>query len=557
MKKSLLTILSLVTLVTAVAQQTPSPQWTITQNAAFPIPSAGVKFLDAVDASTVWLTGYDGANASQNLNWWSKTTDGGTTYTSGVIWQSTVTPAVGDTDTYKLANLEGVDGNTAWVSAYLKATDSKGAVFKTINGGALWVNMNSPAMFTNTAAFTDFVSFLTPSIGIALGDPVGGEFEIWRSTNAGTTWSAVPGANIPNPLASEAGLVNIYTKLGTTNYWFGTDKNRIYRSTDAGLTWSVSAQMTSTIGAVLGINDIAFTDANHGLASVFFGPAGSGQLTLWNTTDGGATWSMIPGPVDPNLGLNDFCAIAGTSWYASAGAGVGNTILSYSSDNGVTWTDWGSIGIQYLYIDFPNSSTGWVGSFSDPATPTVGGIFKYNGPNLFIPANANAAFSMTTAACTTVAVNVTNNSAGSPVPNYTWSASPAANISNTAAINPSITFTAAGVYTVSLAANNGGTTSTASHTINVTLCGVGMAENALFNQNISLYPNPASDKINIQVANAASYNYQITDLLGKLIVSDKVYKESTAVDVSNVKAGIYFLIIESNGQKTTKKIIIE
>jgi photosystem II stability/assembly factor-like uncharacterized protein len=557
MKKTLLSILGLVTLATAVAQQTPSPSWTISQNAAFPIPSAGVRFLDAVSTNTVWLAGYDGANAARNYNYWSNTTNGGTTYTSGLIWTSTLTPAIGDTSTYKLANIEGVDGNTAWVSAYLKASNSKGAVFKTTNGGGTWVNMNSAAMFTNTAAFTDFVSFLTPSVGIALGDPVNGEFEIWRSTNAGATWSAIPGASIPNPLAGEYGLVNIYTKLGANSYWYGTNQNRIYRSTDAGLTWSVSAQLTSTIGPVLGINDIAFTDANNGLASAYFGPMGTGTVTLWKTTDGGASWNMIPS-VDPNFGLNDFCNIEGTSWYASCGAGAGNNILSFSQDNGVTWNDWGSTNIQYLYIDFINSSTGWVGSFSSPTLASQGGIYKYSGANLFQPANANAAFSMTATACTSVAVNVNNTSAGAPVPNYTWSSAPAANISNTSAIAPSITFSATGVYTISLAANNGGTTSTTTHTINITACGVGMAEHNMFEQSIGLYPNPANDKINIEVSNTSSYSYKITDLLGKVVVSDKVSGQSnTSVNLSSINKGIYFLTVESNGQKATRKIIIE
>ena len=75
MKKTLLTILSLGSLVTAFAQ-VPSPNWTITQNANITYTtSIGVKFLDAVDQNTVWLTGYNGNNASENVNFWSVTTN--------------------------------------------------------------------------------------------------------------------------------------------------------------------------------------------------------------------------------------------------------------------------------------------------------------------------------------------------------------------------------------------------------------------------------------------------------------------------------------------------
>jgi hypothetical protein len=552
MKKSLLTILSLAVGTTVVAQQTPSPSWTISQNASFSITSAGIRFMDAVDASTVWLVGYDGTAPALNYNWWSKTTNGGTSYTSGNI--------LPDTNTYVLANLEGIDGNTAWVSSYEKAGGNKGSVFKTINGGANWVNMNSAAMYTNTASFLNIVSFLTPSIGITMGDPnagAGNEFEIWRTTNAGTTWSAVPGANIPNPLAGEFGIVNRYCKQGTSNYWFGTNKNRMFRSTDAGITWSVTA-LTSTVGggAALGMNDMAFTNANYGLASAYYGPAGSGTLVLYNTTDGGATWNEIPA-VDPNFGRNDFCPIPGTSWYASAGAGAGNNIISFSSDNGVNWNSWGGANIQYLTVDFVSSSVGWAGSFSSPTLVTQDGVYKYNGANLFQPVAANAVFSMTTTGCTSVAINVNNTSAGAPVPNYTWSSSPAAGISNTAAVNPSITFTSAGVYTISLAANNGSATSTTSHTITITACGVGIAEHILFDQNIVLYPNPASDKINIEAANLSSYTYKITNLLGKVVLTEEVNNRATSIDISGINKGIYFLSVESNGQNATRKIIIQ
>ncbi len=638
MKKTLLTILSLGSLVTAFAQ-VPSPNWTITQNAGMPIVSAGVKFLDAVDQNTVWLTGYDGTNASLNINYWSVTTNGGTTYTSGLIWQSTVTPNVGDTNTYRLSNLEAIDGCNAWVSAYEKAGNNKGAVFKTVNGGGSWVNMNSASMFTNVAAFTDFVTFLTPSVGIAVGDPVAGEYEIWRTTDGGTTWAAIPGASIANPLASEFALVNIYCKQGTNNWWFGTNKNRIYHSSDAGLTWTVAAQMTSTLGAVLGVNDIAFVDANKGLAGVYFGPTGNGTLTLWNTVDGGATWAQIP-VLDPNHGKNDFCNIPGTSMYASGGAGTGNYTLSYSSDNGVTWSNWNSSNIQYLYMDFVDPQTGWVGSFSNATVATTGGIYKYNGPLLnnapfanftmlqcgasctgsytinnettgnpaasyswtapgaslssptatnpaitftasgnytvtltatsgtnistsskVIPvvvcAGANALFNVSAASCKNAATTVTNNSTGTPAPNYTWSCNPGALISNVNAVSPLFTFTVNGTYTITLVAVGGGSTTTTTHTTVVSQC-VGIAENTLLNDNFGVYPNPTSDVINIDVTNIASYNYKITDVLGKVMLSDNVsFKEKTTVDVSRLNSGIYFLTIECNGQRSTKKIIVE
>jgi photosystem II stability/assembly factor-like uncharacterized protein len=547
MKNSLLTFFGLATLGSAVAQQTPSPSWTISQNASFSITSAGVRFLDAVDQNTVWLLGYDGTAPGLDYNWWSKTTNGGATYTSGNVYA--------DTNTYVPANMEGIDGNVAWVASYLKASQDRGAIHKTTDGGATWTNMAAPNMFSVAGtSFVDFVSFLTPSVGIALGDPINNDFEIYRTNNAGTSWTAVPGANIPNPLSGEYGLVNIYTKMGTTNYWYGTNKNRVYRSTDAGLTWSVSAQLTATaIGAVLGINDIAFIDPMNGFLEAYFGPTGNGTLTVWNTTDGGATWNMIP-TVDANYGRNGVCGIPGTSWYASAGAGNGNNIISFSMDNGVTWNSWGGANIQYLNVDFVSPTAGWAGSFSSPTLATQDGIYKYSGPSLLQPASAN--FTVSSAGCVSVGLQVGNSSTGNPWPTYSWSVTPAAAINNSTATNPIFTFTNTGTYTITVAATNPSNTSTATRTVAVGLC-TGIHENALSAQNINLYPNPASDMLNIELPAVNAFSYQIADVLGKSVINGVVNDSRASINTSSLGKGIYFITVQSEGQKATKKIIIE
>lgn len=550
MKKTLLTTLGLACMTAAIAQQVPSPSWTITQNASFSITSAGIKFLDAVDINTVWVTGYNGFSVNANYNWYAKSTDGGTTFTSGNCYA--------DTNTYRMANMEGIDGNTAWVSAYLKSTNDRGAAHKTTNGGGTWTNMLSANMYSQTpnGSFLNVVSFWNANTGMTQGDPIGGEFEIYRTTNGGTSWTVVPGANIPNPTSGEYGIVNVYCKEGSTNHWFGTNKNRIYRTNDAGVTWSVSA-LTSTIGggAALGVGDIAFVSPLYGLASAYWGPTGSGTLTMYNTTDGGATWNLIP-TIDPNLGLNDFCAIPGTSYFASCGNGSGNQVLSFSTDNGVTWNSWNSQNIGYLAIDFAGPQVGWVGSFSSQTLASSGGVYKYSGPNLFVPTNANASFTVGSSQCASVAVTMTNNSTGAPTPTYTWSTNPAATISNSNAVNPSMTFTATGPYTITLIANNSGTTSTTTRTITVAIC-MGMNEIASAINSMEVYPNPAHDFININVEGVIDYSYLVTDMLGKAVKAGTSNGEKVSFNVNDLSKGIYFLTVQSQGHRSVKKIVVE
>ncbi len=466
MKKNLLSIFGAALTIGAFAQQTPSPFWTTTLNTNFSNIAAGVVFLDAVDASNVWMIGNDGFAPSKHVNQFSRTINGGTSFTSGTVYP--------DTNTYVIANMEGINGTTAWVSGYEKVNQNKGSIFTTTNGGLNWTNVTPVTMYTNAASFCNIVSFLTPSVGITMGDPVGGEFEIWRTTNGGTNWSVIAGTNIPNPVSGEFGLVNVYEKNGTTNYWFGTNRNRIYRSTDAGQTWSVSAALTSTIGVAQGISDIAFSSASNGICTALFGPTNSASVALFQTTDGGITWSNIS-PIDPSFGRSDICGIPGTTWFASAGSGQGNNVISYSTDNGVTWNSWGGSNIQYITVDFVNNNTGFAGSFSSQLNAALEGGWKYTGPSL------------------------------------------------------------------------GGS--------------IGIKENfAPFAMN--LYPNPSNGIINLVLPTAKKgLEVTVTDVLGKVVYTETIQNvnsgEVLPINLQGNAKGIYLLSITTNGEKSSKKIIIE
>lgn len=459
MKKQLLSIFAALTVSSAIGQIA-SSSWSISQNAAFTPTSVGIRFMDAVDANVVWVTGYDGFAPRRNYNWFSRTLNGGTTFTAGNIFP--------DTNTYVLANMEGIDANTAWVCSYLKATQGDGAIHRTTNGGLTWTNMTATGMFTNSAtSFANFVTFLTPSVGIAMGDPVNGFYELWRTTDGGLSWSQIPSNAIPAPLsANEYGIVNLYAKQGTSNIWFGTNQGRMIYTTNSGLTWNASqvAASTSTV------TEIAFNSPLNGVCYVF---NSSLQFEMYNTTNGGASWSQIT-TVSPNVGLNDIVGAPGTNSFVSFGAGTGNNIVAVSTDNGVTWNDYGSTGIQYLTGDFASGVDGWAGSFSDNINPSVGGIWKYSGTAGGGTVVPGSAFSIPANLCLSAATASTsplNSSTGSPTLSYIWSANPAGvSFSSLNAASPVITFSVAGTYTVSLTVTNNAGTNTSSQIIIVQSC---------------------------------------------------------------------------------------
>ncbi len=89
----------------------------------------------------------------------------------------------------------------------------------------------------------------------------------------------------------------------------------------------------------------------------------------------------------------------------------------------------------------------------------------------------------------------------------------------------------------------------------------GIAQNEIKNLAVTVYPNPASDLVAVQVSDFIRNNYEVSlsDVTGKLINKTNLYQGSTIVyfDTKTVYAGIYFVTLTAtNGEKITKRISI-
>jgi hypothetical protein len=81
--------------------------------------------------------------------------------------------------------------------------------------------------------------------------------------------------------------------------------------------------------------------------------------------------------------------------------------------------------------------------------------------------------------------------------------------------------------------------------------------NDLIENNLSIYPNPVTNKINIQSnLNIQNATLKIINSLGE-IVTNKVINSENEFDVSNLKNGVYFLSILSNTHSVSHKFIKE
>jgi PKD repeat protein len=393
----------------------PYGEWII-QNSGFATVSTGITHLDIVDINTVWALAYDGSGGGGNPQEFTKTTDGGTNWNVQSI-------DIGDI-ALGTSMISAIDDMNAWLVAYPNAAGQIGGIWKTTDGGVNW-NRQSTAVYNDAASFSNVVHFWDANNGFCQGDPIGagfGEYENYTTTNGGTTWTPVPGANIPNPLSGEYGYVRDIEVVGDT-VWYGTNKGRLYHSTDRGYTWAVYQTPETDMGNA----KYSFTNGTTGLLV-------SGTL-VYKTTDAGANWNQLT--TTGSVFTGGLCYIEGTDIAFTTGTGS-----SYSEDGGINWniidTD------QHTYVDFINPTVGWSGSFTVSAVEH--GIWKWNSLN----ANLNADFTASPLnVCVGDTVYFSDLTTGGNVTDWGWQFFGGTAIDNTVQ-NPLVTYAAAGTYSVQM-----------------------------------------------------------------------------------------------------------
>jgi hypothetical protein len=510
----------------------------IKQSTGFATASRGIQYIHAVDSLVVWAIAYDGSGAGATTNEITRTADGGNTWTPGQVLGG---------PTYGLGNICGLNANIAYVTLYngASAQDNTCGVYKTGNGGTTWTHLTGALQ--GSTSFADNVWFWNENEGMCHGDVSGtgtaAYFEIYTTSNGGTTWTRVPKASIgggATPASGEGGWTSVIQAVGNTTIMFGTNKARLYISHDRGHTWTISNTGIAP-SANGGINKIAFKDELNGLVAQT-----SGTVVVKETHDGGASWQIVTAT---GFLTNDLTYVKGTdNTFVCTGA----TGASYSFDGGHTWQVFkGTELSKYLATAWVNNRTGWAGGYSVSATD--GGMYKYKGAllptaPLATPGNLKATFSgndvMVTWDVPVTSGIVTGYNVYRDGILLTTAPVLVLFYQDAAVGNGNYNYCVAAIY------DNGESAQVC------TAAALAIGENEHPEQQVRVYPNPGMGQLYID-SDLPFSSVQILNIAGQVIYSNVLSGHHLQISTSEFQAGMYLVRVQIKDGFISRKISVK
>lgn len=195
--------------------------------------------------------------------------------------------------------------------------------YKTINRGQTWKKLSNG--FNECNAYPDLVYFFNEKDGVAFGDGNGSlTMEIMITRDGGELWSTLPESHLPKTM-DWVSASNIVMRYHGDTLYLMSGSGKIWKSFDKGLFWS--AYRTPLNSGTNAYFD--FKDAQNGLLSYL--NSSTKATKLWKTSNGGISWDSI----HTTDYYNHIHYVPQLDAYFSSSPQTG---LSYSRDNGMTWT---------------------------------------------------------------------------------------------------------------------------------------------------------------------------------------------------------------------------
>lgn len=327
----------------------------------------------------------------------------------------------------------------------------------------------------------------------------------------------------------------------------GVNNPTLVTSTSATLNWAVSPS-TPANGYQVEYGAVGFVQGTGTLVSTTTNSLALSSLTAGNnydyyirakcsSTDSSAWTSVNTLSLNKTLpyasGLDTANTLAGWTIFGASNQGLGNNATAAQSPSGY-WI------FNTAAAPGPNNNWLFTPKFNIQAGEQVTISFYHRATTTARTLRVTAGLSNSVAAQTIVLLNATI-AAGT-----TW----------TQVTVPAYTFATAGVYVFAFHDNSTATPATASSmridTINITSV---LSTDSFSLKGVTMYPNPASDFLNIQSETEELTKVSITDLNGR-IVKD-VTNNFSQISLENLAKGIYMVTIESATAKKVEKLIIE
>lgn len=194
---------------------------------------------------------------------------------------------------FQMKDVAAIGTDSVWAvgqanNAVVPTASRKPGIFRSFDGGVTWTEYSNFFPGSNAQFLTE-VEFPSRMIGYAAGS----RDTIWKTTDAGVTWSKLP---LPTPgVTPQITYTDMFALDDNNVFLVGNGFPRIvaFKTTDGGNTWIDITSNLATVRPESNVSGILFHDANNGYIAI-----GGGIL---KTTNGGASWTM---DYAPSVGFN-------------------------------------------------------------------------------------------------------------------------------------------------------------------------------------------------------------------------------------------------------------
>jgi len=319
--------------------------------AALFLAVAHVSWISQPSGSTAELRGLSVFGAKQA---WASGSGGTILRTrDGARWEKLPAPAGGEALDFR--DIEALDADTVVLLSAGPGGASR--IYRSTDAGATWTLAHTNP---DRDGFYDAIAFFDTKTGIVMGDPVAGRFAVRVTGDGGATWAVPEGLGMPEAEPGEGAFAASGTCLfalkGGADAWFvtgGAKVARVFHTKDRGRTWTVAQTPAPAGNASSGLFSVAFLDARRGFAAGgdYKQPAFEG-LNGVRTEDGGTTWT--PAPLSA---AGFYSAVAPVPGEKDALVAVGPAGEASSRDAGRTWTRSGDVPMNA--VGFSGHRAGW------------------------------------------------------------------------------------------------------------------------------------------------------------------------------------------------------